>query len=272
MRNPLKERVIRVFLSVLDSLETLTEESLEAEDVRPQIRHLFARWPDSPTGSEEHLTRTALIYWVDDLLTHAEWPGAKEWRGFSLEFEFLGTSNGAWQFFEAAESARHLGYADALEVFAACQQLGFRGVYRGQSHTRKPLRKVATRPSFAASASPAASALVDHAGSTRIENPAPAGTEVATATATKTVSPGLEPINTEWPPRRSRDEVLSTLPPTIDAWAARMFREFALDDDLAKIAKSNSWKMRIPGLSKLIVTATAMAALVVTLCCLVWRH
>ncbi len=270
MRNPLKERVIRVFLSVLDSLETLTEESLQAEDVRPQIRHLLARWPDSPVGSEENLTRAALIYWVDDLLIHADWPGATNWRRFSLEHELLGTGHGVWQFFEAAETARHLGYVDALEVFAACQQLGFRGVYRQRSIVRKPVRQIATHSEKTVSA--ASSLFVNRSQPSRLDNSP--STQTATATATMTASPGLTPNRpaAEWPPKRSRDEVLAALPKTIDAWAATVFRGFVLDDDLAQVAKSASWQTRIPGLPKLIVTATAMVALVGTLCCLVWRH
>ncbi len=270
MHNPLKERVIRVFLSVLDSMESLAEESLEVEDVRPQIQHLFKSWPDSPVGSEEKLTQAALVYWIDDLLIHENWPGASKWRGYSLEHALLGTGNGAWQFFEAAETARHLGYTDALEVFAACTRLGFQGVYRKRRHLRQPQRHVATSArsgsSLASNTARISGSVSQTANSTRLQ----ATAEVATATA----EPAYSSVNSsalEWPPRRTRDEVLSGLPATIDQWKRSTFGELGNDGDLAEIS-SLAGRSKIPTVPRLLVTATAMIALVVSLCCLVWPH
>ncbi|WP_166827221.1 DotU family type IV/VI secretion system protein [Thalassoroseus pseudoceratinae] len=269
MRNPLKERVIRVMLSVVDSLESLNEESLQAKDVRPQIHHLLSKWPDSPNGSEEELTRAALVYWIDDLLSHADWPGASQWRSDPLEHEILGTGHGAWRFFASAETARYLGYVNALEVFAACTQLGFRGVYR----KRDSRRQLQAQPAALARSTMSCTSSVTGNSETREHDGIATSTQVATAPVQTVVSsdPGQDDASCyEWPPRKSRDEVFAELPPTIDTWAAAVFRELPGDVDLANITLPSSWKSSLLGLPKLLVTLTAMIAIVGTLCCLVW--
>ena len=142
MHEPFRRRVAPPFLyvlSVLDRIQSTGGREPAVSVIRPRIRRLLGQFDvRGPDAESYRLARTALVYWVDEVLINSTWDGATEWRNNPLERELLGTRSRAWQFFENADLARGLDSNDALEVFALCVANGFQGVYRSAGFNMNP--------------------------------------------------------------------------------------------------------------------------------------
>jgi type VI secretion system protein ImpK len=73
------------------------------------------------------LSRHAIIYWIDEVLTDSRWAHAGEWRQRILEWDFYRDRIRADAFYERLDRAERLDSVDPLEAFLLCLTLGFRG-------------------------------------------------------------------------------------------------------------------------------------------------
>ncbi|HEX3869099.1 MAG TPA: DotU family type IV/VI secretion system protein [Pirellulales bacterium] len=123
-----------VFMHVLKLLERIEQGQTPEPDFERQKLHSLLSELEAKMGSEEGaLARRALVYWIDEVLIDASWPNASWWADHILEFELLGTNEGATLFFSDAERSRSSPHLrNALEVYYLCVVLGFRGIYRNQ--------------------------------------------------------------------------------------------------------------------------------------------
>jgi type VI secretion system protein ImpK len=102
-----------------------------------------------PRRLDFDLARSALVYWIDEMLTlHWGWQYAEEFRTVCLELHYPDLKNlkersprqhdraveGPYRFFEMADLARTRDEPDALETFLLCVALGFRGRFDMREH------------------------------------------------------------------------------------------------------------------------------------------
>ncbi|MFK7822385.1 MAG: DotU family type IV/VI secretion system protein, partial [Planctomycetaceae bacterium] len=121
-------------LSVLEKIESSGGEAPPPAAIRPRIKQLVGSFNVRGHDEEAHnLAKSAIVFWIDEVLVNANWKFAKEWQNTPLELELYGTRSRAWRFFENAAEARSLENSDALEVFALCVANGFQGVYRSDA-------------------------------------------------------------------------------------------------------------------------------------------
>lgn len=121
-------------LSVMERIRSSAGASPEQDEVRPRLKNYLGQFNvRGPQEEDFALAKTAMVYWIDELLVNSEWEFASQWRDNPLEREIYGSRNRAWKFFENADYARSLEQTDALETFAQCVALGFQGIYRSES-------------------------------------------------------------------------------------------------------------------------------------------
>ena len=122
-----------VFVYVIDLLSRIERnEQPNHRDERSKVRELLERAEVRVDSREEwKLAKYALVAWIDEALTQAEWNARKEWRAKTLESSYFKTDNASIQFFAKAREAQEFTNKDALEVFYICVMVGFRGIYSG---------------------------------------------------------------------------------------------------------------------------------------------
>lgn len=137
MHESFQARVVPLTLLVLDVMTRIESSggSLpEPEEIRPRLKNLLGQFnARGPRQQDFALAKSAMVFWIDEMLVNSSWCAASDWRDLPLEREIYGTRSRAWKFFENADLARFLEETDALETFAQCVALGFRGLYRGES-------------------------------------------------------------------------------------------------------------------------------------------
>ena len=123
--------VYSIFDYVLDLLSQTNDGFPDRRKISSDLRARLAAFDiDGAQKQQFDLTKSALVYWVDEVLVTSDWPHAEEWRDNTLERQLYDSRDRAWQFFERAKEARNLTNLDALEVFFLCAGFGFRGLYR----------------------------------------------------------------------------------------------------------------------------------------------
>ena len=122
-----------IFVYVIDLLSRIEHnEQPKHLDERSQIRALIERAEVRVDSREEwKLAKYALVAWIDETLTQAEWNARKGWREKTLENSYFKSDDAAIQFFVKAREAQEFANKDALEVFYICVMVGFRGIYSG---------------------------------------------------------------------------------------------------------------------------------------------
>jgi hypothetical protein len=248
MDQRLEDRVVRLALFVLDTLHTIEHSAgaqPEPEDIRPQLLHLLRQVPQAAADPDEgRLVQTALVMWADDVLAQGEWWFAPRWAALPVERELFGTTDRSWQFFEQAEAARRLGHLDALETFALCVRLGFRGVYR--DGVPRPARVSVGATSGAAADTAACDVNRPHYPARSAIAASPHGTSAATIAIPSVVSSAAsnspQPAALTWPPRRTAAEVLADLPETLDRWARSTFTGLPMWDQPPAAIDPSHWR------------------------------
>ena len=124
-----------VFVYVIDLLSRIERnEQPNHRDERSKIRELLDNAEVRIDSREEaKLVKYALVAWIDEALTQAEWNARKEWQAKTLENSYFKTDNAPVQFFVKAREAQEFVNKDALELFYICVMVGFRGIYSGPS-------------------------------------------------------------------------------------------------------------------------------------------
>ena len=125
-----------IFVYVIDLLSRIERnEQPNHKDERSKVRELLERAEVRVDSREEwKLAKYALVAWIDEALTQAEWNARKGWREKTLENGYFKTDNAAIQFFlNARESRKNLSTkTTAAEVcITFCVMVGFRGIYSG---------------------------------------------------------------------------------------------------------------------------------------------
>lgn len=120
-------------LSVMDRIRSSDGVMPEQDEIRSRIKNLLGQFNmRGPRADDFALAKSAMVFWIDELLVNSEWQHAAEWRDNPLEREIYGSRSRAWKFFENADYARSLEQTDALETFGQCVALGFQGIYRSE--------------------------------------------------------------------------------------------------------------------------------------------
>lgn len=70
----------------------------------------------------------AVCAWIDEAILRSNWPGAKTWGTSQLQQLFFSTHNAGTEFYERLAALRGTA-SPALETYALCLGLGFRGAY-----------------------------------------------------------------------------------------------------------------------------------------------
>jgi type IV/VI secretion system ImpK/VasF family protein len=141
MTNDFGQRVYPVIRYVSDLLSDIRagRTSADSQSVATEIRTLLAQFDvQGERRKEYYLARSALVYWIDEVLVNSDWEYASYWNNHTLERSYFDARERAWRFFEKAEQARSLDNLDALETFYLCACFGFKGVYRDE---QRPARK-----------------------------------------------------------------------------------------------------------------------------------
>ena len=122
-----------VFVYVIDLLSRIEHnEQPNHLNEKTQIRVLIDRAEQRVDSREEwKLAKYALVAWIDEALTQAEWKAREWWQEKTLEVDYFKTGDAAVQFFVKAREAQEFTNKDALEVFYVCVMVGFRGIYSG---------------------------------------------------------------------------------------------------------------------------------------------
>jgi type VI secretion system protein ImpK len=122
-----------VFIYVIDLLSRIERnEQPNHKDERSKVRELLERAEVRVDSREEwKLAKYALVAWIDEALTQAEWNARKGWREKTLESSYFKSDNASLQFFVKAREAQEFVNKDSLEVFYICVMVGFRGIYSG---------------------------------------------------------------------------------------------------------------------------------------------
>jgi len=140
MTNDFGQRVYPVIRYVSDLLSDIRNgrSSADAQSVAMEMRTLLAQFDvQGERRKEYYLARSALVYWIDEVLVNSTWEHASYWNNHTLERSYFDARERAWRFFEKAEQARSLDNLDALETFYLCACFGFKGVYRDEQRPAK---------------------------------------------------------------------------------------------------------------------------------------
>jgi type IV/VI secretion system ImpK/VasF family protein len=130
--------VIRYVSDLLSDIRA-GRSSADVQSVATELRTLLAQFDvQGERRKEYYLARSALVYWIDEVLVNSTWEYASYWNNHTLERSYFDARERAWRFFEKAEAARSLDNLDALETFYLCACFGFKGVYRDE---KKQARK-----------------------------------------------------------------------------------------------------------------------------------
>lgn len=133
MTNEFGQRVYPVIRHVLNVLSEIRQEdsSPDPQLVATELRTLLAQFDVQGGRRKEYLlARSALVYWIDEVLVNSDWEYAGYWSNNTLERSYFDSRERAFQFFQKAEAARSLENLDTLETFFLCACFGFEGVYR----------------------------------------------------------------------------------------------------------------------------------------------
>ncbi|MFG0297652.1 MAG: DotU family type IV/VI secretion system protein [Maioricimonas sp. JB045] len=137
MTNEFGQRVYPVIRHVFDVLAKIRKtggNGPDPQDVSSQLRRLLAQFDvQGPRATEFQLAKSALVYWIDEVLVHSNWEHAGYWSDHCLERTYFSSRERAWRFFDNAESARSMDSLDALETYYLCACFGFKGIYRDSS-------------------------------------------------------------------------------------------------------------------------------------------
>lgn len=140
MTNDFGQRVYPVIRYVSDLLSDIRggRSSADPQSVATEVRTLLAQFDvQGERRKEYYLARSALVYWIDEVLVNSAWEYASYWNNHTLERSYFDARERAWRFFEKAEQARSLDNLDALETFYLCACFGFKGVYRDEQRTAR---------------------------------------------------------------------------------------------------------------------------------------
>lgn len=133
MTNEFGQRVYPVIRYVFDLLSEIRggRQTSDPQSVATELRTLLAQFDVQGTRRKEYyLARSALVYWIDEVLVNSDWEYAEHWNNHTLERSYFDARERAWRFFEKAEAARSQENLDALEAFYLCVCFGFKGIYR----------------------------------------------------------------------------------------------------------------------------------------------
>jgi len=130
MTPEIAQSVNSIFDNVLDLIDRIERHELsdlseEKKLLRMDLDALTAVAPTNGGGntSELQLIKRALIYWIDEVLTHA----TAEWQNMTLEFDYFAEKNRAWRFYEYGERYARTSSSDVIETWYLCLVLGFEG-------------------------------------------------------------------------------------------------------------------------------------------------
>lgn len=135
MTNDFGQRVYPVIRTVSDLLSEIRagNASVDPQTVATELRTMLAQFDvQGERRKEYYLARSALVYWIDEVLVNSDWEYANYWNNHTLERSYFDSRERAAKFFEKAEAARSLDNLDALETFYLCACFGFKGVYRDE--------------------------------------------------------------------------------------------------------------------------------------------
>jgi type IV/VI secretion system ImpK/VasF family protein len=135
MTNDFGQRVYPVIRTVSDLLAEIRagNASVDPQTVATELRTMLAQFDvQGERRKEYYLARSALVYWIDEVLVNSDWEYANYWNNHTLERSYFDSRERAAKFFEKAEAARSLDNLDALETFYLCACFGFKGVYRDE--------------------------------------------------------------------------------------------------------------------------------------------
>lgn len=123
--------LILYVLGLLDRIQQRRGPEPTPKEELPRLKQYLGQLDSRGNDQKDfELARSALVYWIDELLVNSSWRHANEWKNHTLERELLDSRDRAWEFFEKAKAARALARPDALETFYLCVALGFLGIYR----------------------------------------------------------------------------------------------------------------------------------------------
>lgn len=135
MNDAFAARVYPTILYVLDLRDRITTRrgrEPNPTDELPRLKQYLGQLDSRGADQRDfELAKSALVYWIDEMLVNSDWSHASFWRDNTLERDLFDSRDRAWKFFDNAKSARSLGRPDALEVYFLAAALGFEGIYRG---------------------------------------------------------------------------------------------------------------------------------------------
>jgi type VI secretion system protein ImpK len=209
-------------LGVMDCIKDSAGAHPAQDEIRPRLKNMLGRFNvRGPREQDFALAKSALVFWIDELLVNSDWVYAAEWRDNPLEREIYGSRNRAWLFFENAEYARSLEQTDALETFAQCVALGFHGIYRSES-LRSAAQVNGRLGMDLQTKSSAPVGNIAHANGTRCEHSNGSGELISATSATAVLEPeltsGLPSDGNHGRPPLTREE-----------WAAPLFSQLSGD-------------------------------------------
>ena len=134
--NPLMECCAHLFALVMP-LRAGRQSVHLAEDFREQVesgfdvleRMAFER--QIATGTVQD-AKYAMAAFIDESVMASEWPGRLDWMSRPLQLEYFGEHLAGERFFEKLKHLRQGGEQNLnlLELYYACLQLGFEGIYK----------------------------------------------------------------------------------------------------------------------------------------------
>ena len=134
MNDRLAARVYPTILYVLELLDRIYGRkpgpTPDPREEFPRLKQYLGQLDSGKATREDELAKSALIYWIDEVLINSPWPHANRWKDHTLEREFYDSRDRAYEFYEKAKVARTLSPADPLETYYLCVALGFLGIYR----------------------------------------------------------------------------------------------------------------------------------------------
>ncbi|MBX9656587.1 DotU family type IV/VI secretion system protein [bacterium] len=134
MNDRLAARVYPTILYVLELLDRIYGRkpgpTPDPREEFPRLKQYLGQLDSGKATREDELAKSALIYWIDEVLINSPWPHANKWKDHTLEREFYDARDRAYEFYEKAKIARTLSPADPLETYYLCVALGFLGIYR----------------------------------------------------------------------------------------------------------------------------------------------
>ncbi|QDU61525.1 hypothetical protein Pan216_23860 [Planctomycetes bacterium Pan216] len=229
MNDAFAAKTYPTILYVLDLLERIESGKVDVRpaDEKPRLKQYLGQLETrGEDQSELDLARTALVYWIDEVLINANWVHAGEWKNDTLEREYFTGRIRARDFFDKASVAGRLSRTDALETFFLCVALGFVGAYRNGGG---PAPMPTPKPVPAAPPAPAKGGS-DQVSWFNDANPVPSGSEetwgLGGLPSPNKPAPS-KPEPPAPPPVARQAGHQSGLPPTLREWAAPVHAQIA---------------------------------------------